>query len=100
MDCPLGLIQPPGVVSLAFIAAFITLPTELYLRFYYGQGISTHHLGIIVETSPREALDSLGNEIWLLLLVIAAIATCFWLSWKAACNIRDLDWKIGRAGWR
>jgi glucan phosphoethanolaminetransferase (alkaline phosphatase superfamily) len=72
--------------------AFIALPVELYLRAFYGQGITTNHLGIIVETSPKEALEFLGNKIWLLIFVLISVTAWWGYSWKAACRTRDLDW--------
>jgi glucan phosphoethanolaminetransferase (alkaline phosphatase superfamily) len=72
--------------------AFLALPIELYLRVFYGQGISTHHLGIIAETSPREALEFLGNKVWLLISILIGVIAWWWLSWKAALKTRDLDW--------
>lgn len=72
--------------------AFVALPVELYLRMFYGQGISTHHLGIIAETSPREALEFLGNKVWILIFILASVITWWWLSWNAARHTRDLDW--------
>lgn len=74
------------------LPAFLALPIELYLRAFYGQGISPHHLGIIVETSPKEALEFLGNKVWLLLFVLVSVVCWWWWSWKAARNTRDLDW--------
>jgi glucan phosphoethanolaminetransferase (alkaline phosphatase superfamily) len=59
------------------LPAFLALPTEIYLMLYYGQGISTHHLGIIAETSPREAMEFLGNTVWLLVAVMAGAVIWF-----------------------
>ena len=75
------------------IPAFLALPTEIYLLVFYGQSISTHHLGIIAETSPRESLEFLGNKVWLLLAILIGVAVWWWLSWKAARKTRDLDWR-------
>jgi hypothetical protein len=37
------------------------LPIELYLRTYYDQGISTHHLGVIAEEyQPQTRTGSSG----------------------------------------
>ncbi len=74
------------------IPAFLALPLEIYLRLYYGQGISPHHLGIIGETSPKEALEFLGNKIWLLLAAFAGGITWFWLSLRVVRRTHDLDW--------
>lgn len=74
------------------IPAFVALPVELYLNTYYNQGISTHHLGIIAETSPRESMEFLGNKAGLLALVGLGIIGWWCLSWRAALKTRDLDW--------
>ena len=101
--------QMPGVEILAWIAAwavfkrpawfhwllipaFIALPTELYLLLYYGQGISTNHLGIIAETSPKEALEFLGRKVWLMAGIMLAAIAWWWLIWRAARKTTDLDW--------
>ena len=42
-----ALCKRPAWFHWALLPAFLALPTELYLLIYYGQGISTHHLGII-----------------------------------------------------
>lgn len=74
------------------LPAFLALPVNLYLYTYYGQGISTHHLGILVETSPPEALDFLGNKVWPLAAVMLAMLAWWAASWHAACKTRALDW--------
>ncbi len=87
-----ALFKRPAYFHWLLIPAFLALPTEVYLYTYYGQGISTHHLGIIAETSPKEAMEFLGNTVWLMLgVMIAALA---WLvtSWRAASGTRALDW--------
>src|SRR5690349_16236410 len=52
-----ALFKRPACFHWLLIPAFAALPTEIYLYTYYGQGISTHHLGIIAETNPKEALE-------------------------------------------
>ncbi|MFC5473041.1 phosphoethanolamine transferase [Paraherbaspirillum soli] len=74
------------------LPAFIALPLELYLRKFYGQGISTHHLGIIAETSPTEAIEFLSDKIWLLAFILICVVIWWGLSWFAAGRTRDLDW--------
>lgn len=71
-----SVMQRPKYFHWALLPAFLAMPVEIYLRTYYGQGISTHHLGIIAETSPKEALEFLGNKVWLLIFIALAI-----LSW-------------------
>ncbi|MES2069900.1 MAG: phosphoethanolamine transferase [Pseudomonadota bacterium] len=74
------------------LPAFFAVPTEIYLRVYFGQGISTHHLGIIAETSPKEALEFLGNKAWLLLLVSIAVIAWWWSILRVAKHDQVLSW--------
>ena len=74
------------------IPAFLALPAEVYLLTYYGQGISTHHLGIIAETSPKEAIDFLGKKVWLMLAGMAGGVACWVASWMAARRMHELNW--------
>lgn len=87
-----AIFKRPAWFHWLLAPAFVALPVELYLRTFYGQGISTHHLGIIAETSPREALEFLGNKVWLLVFILAGVITWWWFSWQAARRTRDLDW--------
>jgi glucan phosphoethanolaminetransferase (alkaline phosphatase superfamily) len=90
-----SLFKRPARFHWLLLPAFIALPTELYLRKFYGQGISTHHLGIIAETTPAEAIEFLGDKIWLLALILVCIILWWALSWFAAARTRDLDWSGG-----
>ncbi len=87
-----AVFKRPAWFHFLLLPAFLALPVELYLQVYYGQGISTHHLGIIAETSPREALEFLGHKVWVLLAILFAVIGWWALSWKAAWRTRDLDW--------
>lgn len=89
-----GLKRPAWFHWLLF-PAFIALPTEIYLLVFYGQGISTHHLGIIAETSPRESLEFLGSKVWVLFGILFVAIVWWLLSWVAAWRSRDLDWRHG-----
>jgi len=93
-----ALFKRPAWFHWVLLPAFLALPTELYLLIYYGQGISTHHLGIIAETSPSEALEFLGNKAWLLGVVLVAVLFWFGSTWVAAWRTRDLDWN-DRSRW-
>src|SRR3569832_2809884 len=87
-----AIFKRPAWFHFLLAPEFFALPIELYLHVYYGQGISTHHLGIIVETSHKEAIEFLGSKVWLLLgIVLATIAWCG-LRWRAAWRTRSLDW--------
>jgi glucan phosphoethanolaminetransferase (alkaline phosphatase superfamily) len=87
-----ALCKRPARFHWLLLPAFLALPVDLYLRRFYGEGISSHHLGILVETSPSEAIEFLGQRIWLLPAVLAATLGWWWLCWKAARSSRELDW--------
>lgn len=86
-----ALLKRPRWFHYLLLPAFLAIPVEIYLRTYYGQGISTHHLGIIAETSPREALEFLGNKVWWLLVIGLVIWAWWYLALKAA-QITSLAW--------
>jgi glucan phosphoethanolaminetransferase (alkaline phosphatase superfamily) len=88
-----NVFKSPRWFHFALLPAFLAIPIEIYLRLYFGQGISTHHLGIITETTPKEALEFLGNKIWLLLLVLIAVITWWWTLLRAARKAAQLEWK-------
>ncbi|WP_447122865.1 phosphoethanolamine transferase [Glaciimonas sp. GG7] len=93
-----AIFKRPAYFHWLLLPAFIALPTELYLWKFYGQGISTHHLGIIAETSPEEAIEFLGDKIWLFAFILVSTIIWWALSWFAACRTRDLDWR-GNLRW-
>jgi glucan phosphoethanolaminetransferase (alkaline phosphatase superfamily) len=87
-----AVFKRPAYFHWLLLPAFLALPVELYLYAFYGQGISTHHLGIIAETSPAEAMEFLGNKVWLLVAVFVGVVAWFVTTWIAAWRTRDLDW--------
>lgn len=93
-----SVFKRPARFHWLLLPAFVAIPVELYLYRYYGQGISSHHLGILFETSPREAVEFLGSKIWILLLVSIAMLGWFGLSWRVAHRTSDLDWS-GKVRW-
>jgi len=88
-----SVFKRPAWFHVFLLPAFFALPIELYLRAFYGQGISTHHLGIISETSPKEATEFLGSKVWLLLIIVLSVIAWWWATWRAAWRTRDLDWR-------
>ena len=88
-----SIFQRPAYFHWLLVPAFLALPTEIYLFVFYGQGISTHHLGIIFETSPKEAMEFLGQKVWLMGAVMLAVVAWCLLSWYAATRTRSLDWR-------
>jgi len=93
-----GLLQRPRWFHWLLLPGFLALPTEIYLFVYYGQGISTHHLGIIAETSPREAMEFLGQKVWLMAGVLAAMLAWWIAGQYAAARASQLTWR-GRTRW-
>jgi len=93
-----GLLQRPRWFHWLLLPAFLALPTEIYLIKYYGQGISTHHLGIIAETSPKEAMEFLGQKVWLMAAVLLAMIAWWVAGQYAAARSPQLAWR-GRTRW-
>jgi glucan phosphoethanolaminetransferase (alkaline phosphatase superfamily) len=87
-----AVFKRPAWFHALLLPAFLALPVEVYLFAFYGQGISTHHLGIIAETSPAEAIEFLGEKVWLLGAVFVGVLAWFGTSLCAAWSTRDLDW--------
>lgn len=79
-------------VHLCLLPAFLAAPIEIYLRLFFGQGISTHHLGIITETSPQEAMEFLGRLSWLVLVIYLIILLVWWRLWRTAKQHKDWGW--------
>jgi len=88
-----SVFKRPAYFHWLLVPAFLALPTEIYLFIFYGQGISTHHLGIIFETSPKEAMEFLGQKVWLMGAVMLGVIAWCALGWYAATRTRDLDWR-------
>jgi len=93
-----GVFSRPAWFHWLLITAFLALPTEIYLFIYYGQGISTHHLGIIAETSPKEAMEFLGRKVWLMAAVLLGVIA-WWIAVQiAARRSPALAWR-GKTRW-
>jgi glucan phosphoethanolaminetransferase (alkaline phosphatase superfamily) len=75
------------------LPAVLLLPVEIYLRQFYGQGISTHHLGIIAETSPREAAEFLGSKLWLAAALLLTLTGFWFLLWRQIKALGWLPWR-------
>ncbi|MEN9866797.1 MAG: hypothetical protein RL748_2387, partial [Pseudomonadota bacterium] len=87
-----AVCKRPAWFHWMLLPAFLALPTEIYLQIFYGQGISTHHLGIIAETSPTEALEFLGKKIWPMIAIMLFITLWFGYTWRIAVRETALDW--------
>ncbi|MGV7208090.1 phosphoethanolamine transferase [Oxalobacteraceae bacterium A2-2] len=90
-----AVFQRPAWFHWLLLPAFLALPTELYLFKFYGQGISTHHLGIIAETSPKESMEFLGGKVWWMAAVMLAVLAWWALTWRLAWRGSLLAWR----GW-
>jgi glucan phosphoethanolaminetransferase (alkaline phosphatase superfamily) len=88
-----ALFGRPAFFHPLLLPAFLALPAEVYLQLYFGQGISSHHLGVIAETGPMEALEFLADGIWLLAAVLMLVVAWFVAIWRAALRCDDLDWR-------
>ena len=88
-----AVFKRPAYFHFLLLPAYLALPVEIYLQAYFGQSISVHHLGILAETSPREAVEFLGDRAWLLGGMILLVLAWFALSWWAAWRTRALDWR-------
>lgn len=94
-----SLFKRPRWFHILLLPAFCAIPIEVYLRLYFGQGISTHHFGVITETSPREAMEFLGRRVWLVLLVTMLVLGWWWSLWRAAWRCQNLPWEHRSRWW-
>lgn len=83
--------KPSWFHSLLF-PAFLLVPIQIYLYWFYQQPLSAHHLGLILETSPKEALEFLGNIVWLFIASLILATAWWWLSWHYARQANKLAW--------
>lgn len=90
-----AVFKHPRWFHYLLLPVFLAIPIEIYLRIYFNQGISTHHIGIIAETSPKEALEFLGNRIWLLLGLGVLMIAWWWSLLKVARTTPYFAWKHG-----
>ena len=88
-----ALFGRPAFFHPLLLPAFLALPAEVYLQLYFGQGISSHHLGVIAETGPMEALEFLGRGAWLLAVLVVLVCGWFGLTWRAALHSGELRWR-------
>jgi glucan phosphoethanolaminetransferase (alkaline phosphatase superfamily) len=88
-----ALFGRPAFFHLLLLPAFLAVPLEVYLQLYFGQGISSHHLGVIAETGPMEALEFVGGGLWLLIALLVLVCGWFTLVWRLTLRTRELDWQ-------
>lgn len=94
-----AIFKSPRWFHFALIPAFLAAPIEIYLRVYFQQSISSHHLGIITETSPSEALEFLGNKAWLLLAIVVFIVAWWSSLLRSAWRSPGLAWRHVSRWW-
>src|SRR6185312_2543909 len=87
-----ALFKRPAWFHWLLLPAFLALPVEIYLYVYYSQGISVNHLGIMVETSPKEAIEFLGSKVWVLAAAMLTVVAWWAFAWRLAWRTRTLDW--------
>jgi len=85
------LFKRPAYFHWLLLPVFLILPIELYLRLHFNTGLSTHQFGVIAETSPREALEFLGDQGWLWAMIWCVVFLWWLLILLAARRTRDLD---------
>lgn len=91
-----SIFKRPAGFHWLLLPAFLLLPVEVYLQVFFGQPLAPHHLGIMAETSPGEAIEFLGGKAWGVAAV--ALASLLWwaLTYAAALRQESLAWN-GRA---
>jgi glucan phosphoethanolaminetransferase (alkaline phosphatase superfamily) len=94
-----AIFKRPAYFHWLLIPAFLAFPTSIYLNIYYGQGLSPHHLGIIAETNPSEAIEFLGSKVWLLAFVMVLMMFWWWGIWRLARSAGHLDWHHRPSRW-
>lgn len=87
-----ALCKRPARFHWLLLPAFVALPAELYLQLHYGQGLSTHHLGVLLESSPSEAAEFIGSAQAQLVLVAVLVLLWWASSWYCAWRTTTLDW--------
>jgi hypothetical protein len=56
---------------------------------FHGQDIPTHHLGILLETSPAEAMAFLVSKVWLLAGLLVGVLGWLGAGWLGRLRQRD-----------
>ena len=93
-----AVCKRPAYFHWLMLPVFLLIPIQIYLQLYFHQSLSTHHLGLIAETSPREAFEFLGNKVWAL-IGVEVLITLWWIATlRIALRTRTLDWR-GRSRW-
>jgi glucan phosphoethanolaminetransferase (alkaline phosphatase superfamily) len=94
-----ALFKRPAWFHWLLLPAFLILPADIYLLTEFSQTLSSHHLGIISESSPKETAEFLGNNILLFIGIVLGILIWWGLVWRASFKTQDLDWKDNFSRW-
>ena len=93
-----AVCKRPAYFHWLLLPVFLVIPIQIYLQLYFHQSLSTHHLGLIAETSPREAFEFLGNKVWAL-IGIELLITMWWIATLLiAWRNHAFDWR-GKSRW-
>lgn len=93
-----AVCERPAYFHWLLLPAFLLWPAELYLVAHFNQGLSAHHLAILAETSPGEALEFMGPQRWWALAVLLAMLAWWGAGLAAARHADMLAWR-GRTRW-
>ena len=85
------VFKRPAYVHWLLLPVFLILPLELYLRLHFNTGLKAHHLGIIAETNPSEAIEFIGDQGWLWALIWCVVLLWWFLILRAMRQTRALD---------
>jgi len=83
----------PAYFHWLLLPAFLALPMELYVQWYFNQSLSAHHVGIMVETTPAEAMEFIGNQGWAMAAAFVAVALWWLLCLMVARQADGLAWR-------
>lgn len=90
-----SLLGRPARFHWMLLPAFLFLPVELFLGAEFSLRLNAQHLGIISESTPREAIEFFGKSGWLLGGYLL-FATIWWAAcWRSAFRATSLAWR----GW-
>lgn len=84
-----AIFQHPKYFHWLLLPVFLAIPAEAYLRVNFQLSVTAHHLGLIAETSPREALELLGAYIWPVLGCI--VGTILWWGFAQVSLSKDME---------
>ncbi len=87
-----AVCKRPRRVHWLLLPAFVLLPADVYLYLFYGRGVSARHLGMVLDTSPREMAEFLGGSLWSIAAVTLVFIAWWWLVRRSTLRTDRLDW--------